>query len=76
MTSRLIYGFRALQIKRAYAQHIKNSYDWPNKLVNIMKDGNDPFQLKYKSLEHSEKKEVRIHTLNSFALTNNKLSLI
>jgi hypothetical protein len=76
MTSRLIHGFRALQIKRTYEQHINNAYNWPNKLVNIMKDGNDPFQLKYKSLEYYVKNEDREHTLNSYALTNNKLSII
>jgi hypothetical protein len=76
MTSRLIHGFRALQIKRSYVQYIKNAYKWPKKLVNIMNDGNHPLHLNYNTLEHYVEKIDRLHSLNSYVLTFNKLSII
>ena len=41
-----------------------------------MKDNNNSLQNNYGKFEYYVKKEDRMHTLNSYALINNKLSLI
>ena len=76
ITNRLIAGVRTLQIKRAYDEYMANISRWPAKLINIMKDGKDAHHLNYNTLEFFVRKEDRTHSLNTFVLNNNNLSLI
>ena len=80
MTTRLISGIRALQLKRAYEEYLENISKWPQKLIWIMKDGKDAGHLNYNSLEFFlEKKKKKLKhsfTLNTYILTKQNLSLI
>jgi hypothetical protein len=80
MTTRLISGIRALQLKRAYEEYLENISKWPQKLIFIMKDGKDAGHLNYNSLEFFfEKKKKKLKhsfTLNTYILTKQNLSLI
>jgi len=80
ITTRLISGIRALQLKRAYDEYLENISNWPQKLIFIMKDGKDAAHLNYNSLEFFiEKKKKKLKqsfTLNTYILTKQNLSLI
>jgi len=73
VTRKLLSGFKALQIKKAYESYISNAIRWPDNLVNKMKDYKYLHQSNYSKLEFYEDDILRDHTLSSYGFVNSNL---
>jgi hypothetical protein len=72
ITSRLMLGLRVLQVKKTYFEYIKESTQWPNILIERMRQASTT--INYTDLESYIVEHDRYNNLRSYYLIRNNLS--